>query len=131
MQNTIAKYTCYINKPLMKKIDKKIYAEILPLYKEGLNNVQIAEKLNISASVVCTHLKASPDYKGKKRCMLENIDKIIEMKKKRYSYREISEELGISMRSIQRYVHDADFKLLSEYDARRSTDSKRLINVDP
>ncbi len=114
---------------VMKKIDEKIYTEILPLYMEGMNNVQIAERLNISASVVCNHLKTLPEYKGKKRSMIENIDKIIEMKKKRYSYREISEILGLSMRSVQRYVHDANFKIISSYDARRSDDSKENQSV--
>jgi len=85
---------------MMKLKHKFNLDEFKKLYNEGLNDNEIARRMNVSATTVrywrCK-LKLKSNYTRKRKVDLE---KLIQLREQKYSIREIAEQLGVNFGTI-------------------------------
>ena len=85
------------NKPLKKEIsaEEMRYMEDV----QGLTRTEIAKRLDISTATVTNYLGAK-----KERIPEDVVKQIIDLRRRKFSFREIATKLGISMQTIRTYA---------------------------
>lgn len=100
---TLSKYGRDYKTPAKEKSDP-LKELIINLYLSGLNQVQISKKLNVSQTWVSVVLREKGLTHEKKIEYLKK--RVISMRKLEFTYQEISEQLGISVGTVWRYIKE-------------------------
>lgn len=101
-----------------KEIPRDKKEEIITLWKRGLTNTKISEKVGINSAKIGAFLKEEvKDYKGRRSNIKKTTrERIIALWKEGYSFKEIGEDIGLKRRTVQSafYRHIKDLESLKK-----------------